>query len=107
MKALLPVDLAHWLRTPGEQQPLLLDVREAWEVEIAAIPGSQTIPMHEIPERLDEIPRERPIVCICHHGVRSLQVAHYLARQGYSPLFNLTGGIDAWAREVDPACPTY
>jgi rhodanese-related sulfurtransferase len=107
MNALPAVDLARWLETPGAQRPLLLDVREPWEVETAAIADSCAIPMHEIPGRLDEIPRDQPIVCICHHGVRSLQVAHYLARQGFGPLFNLTGGIDAWARDVDPACPTY
>lgn len=107
MKELAPVDLAHWLGDAGATPPVLLDVREDWEVEIAALPDSLAIPMHEIPARLDDIPRAHPVVCICHHGVRSLQVAHYLARQGFGPLFNLTGGIDAWAREVDPGCPTY
>ena len=54
-----------------------------------------------------ELDRERPIVCICHHGARSLQVAHFLERQGFPEVINLTGGIHAWSTEVDPSVPTY
>ena len=107
MTQLPPAELARWLTDPAAPRPVLLDVREPWEVEIAALQGSLAIPMGEVPARIDDIPRDRPIVCVCHHGVRSLQVAHYLARRGFDALFNLAGGIDAWAREVDPACPTY
>lgn len=107
MRQIGPVELARWIADDNGAQPLLLDVREPWEVEIARIPDSLALPMHEIPARLDAIARDRPIVCICHHGVRSLHVAMFLARQGFDPIFNLAGGIDAWAREVDPNCPTY
>ena len=56
---------------------------------------------------LDEIDRTRPVVCVCHHGMRSLQVAVYLERNGFAQVGNLAGGIDAWSRDADPACPTY
>lgn len=107
MTQLPPDALARWLADPASARPVLLDVREPWEVEIACLEGSLQIPMQQVPGRLDDIPRDRPVVCVCHHGVRSLHVAHYLARQGFEDLFNLAGGIDAWAREIDPSCPTY
>ncbi|HEX7045621.1 MAG TPA: rhodanese-like domain-containing protein [Burkholderiales bacterium] len=94
-----------WLVRPAP--PVVLDVREPWEVEICALPGSTCIPMAEIPGRIDELPRDRPIVVVCHHGMRSLQVARYLDARGFAPLYNLTGGIDAWARDVDPGVVRY
>lgn len=110
MRQLRPADLDRWLRGAAaaeEADPLLLDVREPWEVAIAGLPGSLNIPMGEVPARLGELAAGRPVVCICHHGVRSMHVARFLAMQGLDPIFNLAGGIDAWAREVDPNCPTY
>jgi len=89
------------------QPPLVLDVREAWEREAARLPGTVDIPMMEIPQRLAELPRDREIVVMCHGGVRSLKVAHFLARNGFSRLANLSGGIHAWACEVDPGIGTY
>jgi rhodanese-related sulfurtransferase len=86
---------------------LVLDVREDWEREIAAIPGSQHIPMGEVPARLDELPGDRPIILYCHHGARSLQVARWLEWQGYDRLANLEGGIDEWSQQVDPETPRY
>jgi len=90
---------------------LLLDVREPWEVETAAIrlAGVQAkhIPMSRIPERLEELDPSQSIVCICHHGVRSLQVVAFLERQGFESVYNLAGGIDAWSVEVDPSVPRY
>ncbi|HJV63035.1 MAG TPA: rhodanese-like domain-containing protein [Albitalea sp.] len=92
-------------------QALLLDVREHWEVERAAIrlPGirHKHIPLASLPERLDELDPSQSIVCICHHGVRSLQVVAFLERQGYESVYNLAGGIDAWASEIDPSVPRY
>lgn len=85
----------------------LLDVREPWEVALVALPGSLCIPMGEIPSRINEIPTSQSVVCICHHGVRSMQVAFFLKQQGIETVYNLQGGIDAWAREVDPTCATY
>lgn len=114
MQNLHPAELARWLspdtggparaaRTP----PLLLDVREHWEYALCALPGSVHVPMREIPARLNELDPSRPIVCICHHGVRSRQVATFLEHRGFESIFNLHGGVDGWAREVDHGMPTY
>ena len=90
---------------------LLLDVREAWEFALAAIriDGAQTlhIPIGEIPQRLAELDPAQPVVCICHHGMRSAQVVAFLERQGFDTAYNLAGGIDAWSAQVDPGVPRY
>jgi rhodanese-related sulfurtransferase len=101
------VELAAWLADPQRPAPQLLDVREPWEVAVCALPGAVPIPMGQVPARAAELDPDRPVVCYCHHGMRSLQVAHFLARRGFDTAINLTGGIDAWAREVDPSCSTY
>jgi|SRR5579862_1489872 len=87
--------------------PLVLDVREDWEREAARLPGTLDIPMAQVPQRLAELPRDRDIVVMCHGGVRSLKVAQYLAQNGFSHVANLTGGIHAWATDVDPSTGTY
>jgi rhodanese-related sulfurtransferase len=87
--------------------PLVLDVREDSEREICALPDSTHIPMGQIPERIEELDRNREIVVQCHHGIRSMQVAVYLERQGFTNVYNLDGGIDAWANEIDPSMATY
>lgn len=87
--------------------PLVLDVREPWEVQVCALPGSKHIPMRDIPERLAEIDRDRDWVVLCHHGIRSLAVANFLAGQGYARIYNLDGGIDAWAKHVEPGMAKY
>jgi rhodanese-related sulfurtransferase len=98
---------AHCAAAPS----LLLDVREPWEVEVAAmaLPGvtSKHIPLGRIPDRLDELDPSQSIVCICHHGLRSLQVVAFLKRQGFESVYNLAGGIDAWSTHVDPSVPRY
>jgi rhodanese-related sulfurtransferase len=101
-----PERLAETLRTAAEP-PLLLDVRENDERAAARIEPSVHIPMNEIPGRLEELPRDRPIVVYCHHGQRSAMVAGYLERAGFSRVSNLTGGIDAWSLRVDPSVPRY
>lgn len=87
--------------------PLVLDVREPWEREICALPGSLAIPMGQIPDRLGEVPGDVPLVVLCHHGQRSWHVTNWLRSQGFSLASNLNGGIDAWARAVDPAVAVY
>ncbi|MCL4183498.1 MAG: sulfurtransferase [Burkholderiaceae bacterium] len=114
MREIRPEQLAAWLApsdaagsAPGGAAPLLLDVREHWEYALCALPGSTHVPMREIPARLHELDPAAAIVCVCHHGVRSAQVAMFLEHRGFDAVFNLTGGIDAWARRVDPSMPTY
>ncbi|MDQ7989797.1 MAG: rhodanese-like domain-containing protein [Candidatus Dactylopiibacterium sp.] len=104
---LAPEDLAAWLADAARPAPLLLDVREPWEVEHVALPGSEAVPMAEIPARAHLLDATRPVVCICHHGMRSQRVALFLAQQGFTQLYNLTGGIDAWALRVAPGMPRY
>jgi rhodanese-related sulfurtransferase len=107
MKQISPPELAAWLADRGRDQPLLLDVREAWEYERARIEGARLVPMRELPGRLDEIAKDRHVVAICHHGGRSLQVAMFLEKNGYDKVHNLVGGVDGWSRTVDPAVPLY
>lgn len=105
MKNILPAQLKAELS--GGRKLRLLDVREAWEFQTARIDGSTLIPMGEIPTRFTELDPDSEIVVICHHGGRSMQVAAFLERQGFGNVHNLAGGVDAWARTVDPTMPTY
>ena len=90
----------------GENPPTLVDVREEGEAAICAIDGSTLIPMSELPQRLQEIARDRPVALYCHHGMRSMMAGQWLARNGYDAL-SLAGGIDRWAVEVDPEMNRY
>jgi rhodanese-related sulfurtransferase len=96
-------------RWPGfpDGTVILLDVREAHELSIASIPGTLDIPMGEIPGRLADLNTLLPIVVLCRSGARSLHVADFLAANGCDEVYNLRGGINAWAREVDPSVPCY
>lgn len=86
----------------------LLDVREPWECQIARIEGSKHIPMGDIPSRAhQELDPDSHIVVVCHHGVRSLNVAHWLRQQGFENAQSLRGGIDSWSRTIDPRIPVY
>lgn len=89
-----------------EDGAVLLDVREPFEVATAAVEGAVHIPMGSVPARLDEVPRDRRILCLCHHGARSAQVAAFLAAQGFD-VANVAGGIDRWSTDVDPEVPRY
>lgn len=102
-----PRALADWLATDTRRQPVLLDVREPWEREKCAFAGSRHMPMASVPVHLDELDPAVPVVVVCHHGMRSFQVASFLDRNGFDAVFNLQGGVDAWARDVDPSMPTY
>jgi rhodanese-related sulfurtransferase len=105
IEQLQPAELAQ--RLAGSDAPVVLDVREDWEWQTCAIAGSAHLPMGQIPARLGELDRSRAIVCVCHHGIRSQQVALFLARQGFERLANLSGGIDAWAEDMEPAMARY
>jgi rhodanese-related sulfurtransferase len=108
-----PAELAAWVRShaAGGASAVVLDVREPAELRTASIKPDGfdvvAIPMNEIPQRLPELDPDRPVACLCHHGARSQRVALFLAANGFAEVANIAGGIDAWAREVDPGVPCY
>jgi rhodanese-related sulfurtransferase len=86
----------------------LLDVREVWEFEVASISASKLMPMGDVPGRAhQELDPDQPIVVVCHHGVRSLSVTHWLRQQGFEKAQSMRGGIDAWSRQIDSKVPLY
>ena len=99
--------LAEWLADASRPKPVLLDVREFWEVETCALPDSVHIPMHLVPLRCGELNPVHEVVVICHHGARSMQVAMFLERKGFSAVHNLLGGVEGWACDVDPTMNRY
>ena len=100
---------AHELKARREAGtgPLVIDVREQSELDIASLPDVRHIPMGEIPARLSELDPHQEIVVMCRSGGRSMQVAQFLARNGFENVANLTGGILAWSRDVDPSVRAY
>jgi rhodanese-related sulfurtransferase len=93
-------------RDRGEK-PLVIDVREQWELQLASIPDVVHVPMSQIPARLPEFAQDAETILMCHAGGRSLRVAHYLANQGFTNVANLSGGISAWSELVDATVPQY
>jgi rhodanese-related sulfurtransferase len=92
----------------AEQEIILLDVREPWEIDVARISGSKHIPMGDIPARFtQELDPDDHIVVVCHHGVRSMNVTAWLRQQGFEKVQSLRGGIDRWSREIDSSVPLY
>lgn len=91
----------------GDDPPVLLDVRTPAEFALAAIDGAVLIPMDEVSQRVDELDPDAPVIVMCHHGVRSMHVALWLAHRGFDSVANLTGGIERWSREIDPRVPRY
>ena len=109
-----PAQLATWVdahKTTQSTTPVLLDVREPWELELACVKTTlctfKAIPMALIPLRFSELDPHAPIAVMCHHGARSMQVAQFLAHNGFSNIANITGGIGAWAHEFDNTVPQY
>ena len=86
---------------------IVLDVRESDELEICRLEGALHIPMNSVPERIADVPREAPLVVMCHHGGRSRMIVGFLRRAGLNNAVNLEGGIDAWTRQVDPSLQLY
>jgi rhodanese-related sulfurtransferase len=109
MQQIYPAQIAEWA-SQQDQRPVLLDVREGWEVQTASAQPEGLdllhIPMQTIPARLHELDKTRPIACLCHHGSRSMQVASFLLQHGFE-VVNVAGGIHAWSAQVDPSIPVY
>ena len=110
-----PADFSAWVNAAAPAQPIVLDVREPWEVQTASVtPDGFTllhIPMQSIPARIAELKQthgvDHPMACLCHHGMRSQQVASYLAQNGFTNLVNLQGGIAAWSQQLDASVARY
>ena len=103
---LAPSELAAWRADPGRPAPLLVDVREPWEVAICSIADSHPVPLRELTQRMSELPQRRELVLVCHKGLRSQIAARVLAAAGFS-VHNLRGGIAAWADAVEPSLARY
>ncbi len=91
----------------GSMAHAVLDVREPWEAAICAIDGSLNIPLTMLPQSAERLPQDVPLVVLCHHGGRSARAVAWLRQNGFDRATNLAGGIDAWARQVDPSMATY
>jgi rhodanese-related sulfurtransferase len=100
-----PVALDALLKS--DEPPVVLDVREAWEIEICALPGSVSIALGHLGERWADVPADRRVVVVCHHGMRSLQATMFLRSRGRNRTINLAGGLDAWARTIDRSMAVY
>lgn len=107
MQQIHPRQLAEWMVDPARTKPVVLDVREPWELEICRIDGAVAMPMRLVPAHAATLDAAAPVVVVCHHGMRSMQVAMFLEREGFADVFNLQGGIEAWAGDVDPAMARY
>jgi adenylyltransferase/sulfurtransferase len=105
MREMTPKDLK--ARLDGGRPPILLDVRQDWETRLCRLENAVHIPIEEIELRADELSRESEIVVYCHQGVRSAAVAEYLRSLGFADVKNLAGGLDSWARSVDPSMRRY
>ena len=105
MSEITPAELK--ARLDGRDRPLLLDVRQDWETRLCRLPDAVHIPIEEIELRTEELSPQDEIVVYCHQGVRSAAVAGYLRQLGFTHVKNLAGGLDAWARTVDPTMRRY
>lgn len=104
-----PQDVAAWLATDAAERPVLVDCREAEELELCHIEGAQWIPLGQFPEKLEHLRALAApgLVVSCHHGMRSLRATRFLRQQGISHVFSMAGGIDAWSCQIDPKVPRY
>jgi rhodanese-related sulfurtransferase len=105
IEALTPAEFMR--RSAAGELWQLVDVRERWETELASVAHTIHIPMGDIPSRHTELDPSKPIAVLCHSGARSARVAAYLAQHGHARVANIEGGIDAWARDLDPGIPRY
>jgi rhodanese-related sulfurtransferase len=102
-----PAELASWRKDAQREPPFLVDVREQWEYDYCRIEGSRLVPLATLPGALEQLPHDRDIVLVCHHGTRSFHAAAWLRQVGFERVHNLRGGVAAWAAEVDPDMKRY
>ncbi len=101
------LDPAEFQALISRDDAVLLDVRTAEEIEIAALPGAVNIPLAELGARIGELNPQAPIAVLCHHGVRSEMAGRLLERNGFADVSHLSGGIDAWSQFIDASVPRY
>ena len=106
MRHFTPLELKQYLES-ATVEPLLLDVREPWEFRHCHIEHSRLIPMGQILDAVGELDPQQETIVICHHGIRSRQVAYYLEQHGFSRVINLEGGVEHWAQQVEPTMKRY
>lgn len=115
MQSIDPAQIDQWIAqaraaSPGVV-PTVLDVREPWELQSASVKAEGfellVMPMRSVPARYLELERSQAIACLCHHGIRSAQVAHFLTNHGFEQVVNIHGGISAWSQQRDPSVPMY
>ena len=102
----IDTDTLRELRGSGDELQLV-DIRDDWEREICSLSGTIDIPMARLPNELDRLSPDTPVVVLCHHGMRSMQVAAWLRHQGFAEAVSVSGGIDTWARQIDPTLALY
>lgn len=115
MNSIRPAQFQAWLQATTRQTPggvpIVLDVREPWELQTAAVrpDGFELVhmPMRSVPARYVDLDKHQPIACLCHHGARSAQVVQFLVENGFTEVVNIHGGIHAWSQERDPGVPVY
>lgn len=104
MQNLAPLELQAYLKN---HSPLLLDIREQWEWDKCHFNTARLLPMGQIMANIDSLDKIEEVVIICHHGIRSMQVARYFEMLGFKNVINLKGGIDAWAKTIDDSMALY
>ena len=115
MQSIHPAQIDQWIAHARAEfpavEPTVLDVREPWELQTASVKAEGfellPMPMRSVPARYLELNRSQPIACLCHHGIRSAQVAHFLTNHGFEQVVNIHGGISAWSQQRDPTVPMY
>lgn len=108
MKEITVVELKSWLEdTNNKILPIVLDVRDPLEHNIANLKFAKLVPMNEIPSEVKYLDKNQPYICMCHHGLRSMKVALFLKENGFKKVFNLLGGIESWSNLIDDTIPTY
>ena len=107
IRQIAPAELAAWRADAARPAPVVIDVREPWEFDYCRIEGSVLIPLGELAARSDEVPGDRPLVIVCHHGNRSWHAAAMLLQGGFGDVYNLRGGVEKWAADVDPTMKRY
>jgi rhodanese-related sulfurtransferase len=89
------------------EQLVLVDVREQWEYDLCRIEGAKLVPLGSLAARVATLQEFDEVICYCHHGMRSLDAAAWLRFQGIEKAKSLSGGIEQWSQDVDPAVPRY